>query len=27
VRCDPEQIVITARTQQAIDIAIRVRTA
>jgi aspartate/methionine/tyrosine aminotransferase len=24
VRCDPEQIVITAGTQQAIDIAIRV---
>lgn len=24
MRCDPEQIVITAGTQQAIDIAIRV---
>ena len=27
VRCDPEQIVITAGTQQAIDIAIRVLLA
>jgi GntR family transcriptional regulator / MocR family aminotransferase len=27
VRCDPEQIVVTAGTQQAIDIAIRVLLA